>query len=93
MMLDILTIGVLAGIILGLRFNVLILVPALTVASLIAAVAGIANGDSFWLIVVAIVLLGTAIQIGYLFGIVLRPMLASICAPYIGSCNSRVGHP
>jgi len=63
---------VLAGAALGLRFKVTILVPAVTLAMLLAAAFGVAHGDQLWSIVVAMMLLGTAVQLGYLVGVLIR---------------------
>jgi hypothetical protein len=65
---------------LGLRFKVLILVPAVTLAMLGAAVVGIARGDEYWFIVVAMILSWTAVQFGYLAGIITRDVIASVRA-------------
>jgi hypothetical protein len=60
--------GFLAGMLLGQRFKVLILLPAIGVAAIIATCAGIASGDHFWSIVLLAVWLAVALQIGYLIG-------------------------
>jgi len=65
---------------LGLRFKVLILGPAVTSAMLGAAVVGIARGDEYWSVVVAMILSGTAVQIGYLAGAIARDRIASVRA-------------
>jgi hypothetical protein len=65
---------------LGLRFRVLILVPAVTSAIFGAAVVGFLRGDEYWSIVVAMILFGTAVQFGYLSGIITRSVIASIGA-------------
>jgi hypothetical protein len=65
---------------LGLRFKVLILVPAVTSAMLGAAVVGFARGDEYWSVVVAMILFGTAVQFGYLAGIITRNVIASVRA-------------
>ena len=65
---------------LALRFKVMILVPAVTSAMLGAAVVGFARGDEYWSVVVAMVLFGTAIQLGYLAGIIIRDVIASVRA-------------
>jgi hypothetical protein len=64
-------ISVLVGIALGLRFKVLVLVPAITLTTLFALVVGLVRGEGFGAIVLAMVIVGTAIQLGYLVGIVL----------------------
>ncbi len=82
MALEILTIF-LAGAALGLRFKVMILVPALILAALLAAIVGLTRGDQFWSIAAAMILLGTAIQVGYLAGLLFRAKLASFRAQRI----------
>src|SRR5258707_15796488 len=76
MALEIVTIHFLAGAALGLRFKVMILVPALTLTMLFAVIVGVTRGDQFWSIAVATILLGTAIQVGYLAGILIRAKIA-----------------
>jgi hypothetical protein len=66
MALDIVIIHVLAGAAVGMRFKVMILVPAVTLTMLFAAIIGVTRGDKFWSIAVSMILLGTAIQVGYL---------------------------
>jgi hypothetical protein len=73
----------LAGAALGLRFKVMILVPALTLTLLFAAIVGLAHGDQFWSIAVAMILLGAAIQVGYLAGILFRVKIAVVRAQRI----------
>ena len=80
MALEIVIIHVLAGAALGLRFKVMILVPALTLTMLFAAIVGVTRGDQFWSIAVAMILLGAAIQVGYLAGILIRAKIASVRA-------------
>jgi hypothetical protein len=72
MALEIVIIHVLAGAALGLRFKVLILVPAVSLAMLFAVIVGVARGDMFWSIAIAMILVVTAIQVGYLAGMLIR---------------------
>jgi len=83
-------ISVLAGIALGLRYKVLILVPAVAVAMLFAIIIGVAHAYRFWSIVPAMVIVGTAVQFGYLAGIVMRAAIRSICAHTIGGGNPEI---
>jgi hypothetical protein len=64
----------------GLRFKVLILVPAVASAILGAAIIGFARGDEYWSVVVEMILFGTAVQFGYLAGIIIRDVIASFRA-------------
>jgi hypothetical protein len=72
MSLELAIISAFAGIALGLRYKVMILIPAVASLMMFATIVGIARGDHFWSIVWAIAVLGTAIQVGYLAGISLR---------------------
>ncbi len=72
MALETVIIHVLAGVALGLRFKVLILVPAVLLTMLFVAIVGVARGDMFSSIGIAMILLLTAIQVGYLAGILIR---------------------
>jgi hypothetical protein len=65
-------INVLAGIALGLRYRVVILVPTLSLVMTFTVIVGVARGDHFWSIILAMVIVGTAVQLGYLIGIALR---------------------
>jgi hypothetical protein len=62
---------VLVGVGLGLRFKVFVLVPAIVLAGIFALVVGLAYGDSLGSILLAMVIVGIAIQFGYLIGIFL----------------------
>ena len=72
------TLCFLAGIALGLRYKVLILVPAVTLVMIFAMIIGVARADHFWSIVLAMVVLGTAVQFGYLAGIAIRAAVGSV---------------
>jgi hypothetical protein len=70
MLVFLITGGAVAGILLGLRFKVLVLVPAFLVATVVI----IANGSGHTLGSIALTVLGTVVslQIGYIIGSVLR---------------------
>ena len=61
-------IGFFSGAFLGLRFKVWALLPASVVFLIIAPTAAIANGDSGWAAVLAIIGTIVALQIGYIAG-------------------------
>jgi hypothetical protein len=90
MLLELAIISALAGIALGLRFRVLVLVPAVTLAMIFALIIGVASADHFWSIILAMVILGTAVQFGYLAGIVIRVVVESICARMIEGHNPEL---
>jgi hypothetical protein len=96
MTLELATISMLAGIALGLRYKVFVLVPAVGLTIMFAAMSGIAHGDRLWSILLAMTILGAAVQFGYLAGIVIRAAVGSICASILGGrnpeFNSQIGH-
>jgi hypothetical protein len=69
-MLVLTMISFLIGVVLGLRFKVFILVPAIGLALAMVAVNG--AGDGTWQLVVAMVLVATFLQLGYVGGSILR---------------------
>jgi len=62
----------LIGAVLGLRFKVLILIPAIGFTIIAAVATGIAGGNGLLAILLAGVLASTCLQIGYLGGILAR---------------------
>lgn len=60
------------GAALSLRFNVLILVAMIGGVMLSAAIVGITRGDGIDSVALTTLVLGTALQVGYLIGIVAR---------------------
>jgi hypothetical protein len=95
MTLELEIISVLAGIVLGLRYKVVILVPAVTLAIIFAMIVGIARADHFGSILWTMVIFGTGVQLGYLTGITIRAVAGPICASLIGGrdpeFNSEIG--
>ena len=75
MAIQLAVISVLAGIALGLRYRVVILVPAVASIVIFAIVIGVARGDDLWSITLAIVAAATAVQVGYLVGIAIRAIV------------------
>jgi pheromone shutdown protein TraB len=63
-----LILSLIAGMVLGQRFKVLILPPAIVLAIIAATAAGIARGDRGWSIVLLAVAVTVLLQIGYLIG-------------------------
>jgi len=72
MTLELTVISVVAGAVLGLRYKVLVLVPAVMFAMIFAIVVGVARADGLWSIVLMMAALSIAVQFGYVAGIVLR---------------------
>ena len=71
----------LIGATLSVRFKVLILFPAIGLATVGTAAVGIAHGDSVGAVMLTIALVAVALQIGYLFGVVMRAVIASLGVP------------
>jgi len=80
MALELAVISVAAGVVLGLRYKVLVLVPAVMFAMMFAVIVGIARAESVLSIVLMTVALGVAVQMGYLAGVFLRALIEWICA-------------
>jgi hypothetical protein len=72
MSIQLATISILAGIVLGLQYKVAILIRAVVFVMMFAMIVGIEGGDHFWSIILAIAIPGIAIQLGYLAGIQIR---------------------
>jgi hypothetical protein len=92
MAIELAVIGAVVGIVLGLRYKVLILVPAIMFATIAAIIVGVAHADRFWSIVLMTVELMTAIQLGYLAGTVTRAAIAAILPPSKEGSNSDPDH-
>jgi len=60
------------GAMLGLRFKVFVLVPAIALSFVASFGIGIANGNSLWSILVVTFLVMIALQIGYFAGTFIR---------------------
>lgn len=69
-MIVLLAVGIFVGIILGLRFKILVLVPTLLVAVGVVAMVGIAEGHHLNAILLTVFGLIVSLQIGYVVGCV-----------------------
>jgi hypothetical protein len=87
MALELAVISAIAGAVLGLRFKVLILVPAVMFAVMFAAVVGIARTDSVLSVVLLMAAVGTAVQLGYLAGIAVRAVIERAYALLVRNRN------
>jgi hypothetical protein len=68
----------LIGATLSVRFKFLILFPAIGLATVGTAAVGIAHSDSIGAVMLTIAFIAAAFQIGYLFGLVTRAVIASL---------------
>jgi hydrogenase/urease accessory protein HupE len=64
------------GAMVGLRFNVFVLVPAVVIGSVAILGIGMAHSNNLWLSLLAMVVAITALQIGYLVGAVIYVVIA-----------------
>lgn len=70
-MLTALVSSIVLGVVLSLRFNVIILVPGIFLTLMIAATTGVARGDGVWSVAGTMAMATAAVQLGYLLGSVL----------------------
>jgi hypothetical protein len=80
MSLELALIGAAAGAVLGLRYKVMVLVPAVMFSMLFAVIVGVARGDGFGTVVLMTVALPAAVQVGYLAGVAMRAVAESVRA-------------
>jgi hypothetical protein len=90
MALELAIISVVAGVVLGLRYKVLILVPAVMFAMMFAVIVGVARADSVLSVALMTVALAVAVQLGYLAGIFLRALIAWIYALLVRNRTPRL---
>jgi hypothetical protein len=80
-MTPLIILSTLTGAILGMRFKIFILVPAIVLLAAFALGIGIARGDGLESFLLALALGITALQIGYLGGAVTRFVIAGARVP------------
>lgn len=72
MIMSLAIVAALIGVVLGLRFKVFVLAPAIVSASAVILVNGLVLGSSYWSILLAALLTVTALQAGYFAGSAIR---------------------
>ena len=60
------------GAVLGMRFKVLVLIPAIGLAFIATLAGGLVRGDKASVVLIAVVVASSSLQIGYLGGILTR---------------------
>jgi hypothetical protein len=63
-----------AGAVLGLRFKVSVLVPAMLVASVVVSITAIDSRVGLWLLALMVIVAVTSMQVGYLLGAAASPL-------------------
>jgi hypothetical protein len=76
-MMTLTMVSLLVGMVLGQRFKVLVLMPTIAMALVLAIGAGVARADAVWWIVLMAAATATSLQIGYLIGIGIRHILVA----------------
>jgi hypothetical protein len=71
-------ISALVGIAFGLRFKILILVPAITLVAILAIMVEIGRGDGFLFVALRTLMTVAAFQLGYLAGIMIHAVIEEI---------------
>lgn len=88
-------VSLLVGMVLGHRFKVLILVPAIFLAILFAVGSGVARAETAWTVVATAAIAACGLQIGYLFGTGIRRIMVLARAsrlrgvPFAGPLQTR----
>jgi hypothetical protein len=70
-------IGTFFGALLGLRFKVVIVAPAILIAVAIVAVSGAVHGDGIMWIALTALAVAASLQVGYIAGCTLRAIVAA----------------
>jgi hypothetical protein len=86
-------ISLLAGMVLGQRFKVLAVVPAIAVSSLVAIGYGIAHSEGLGRTVLLAALAVASIQIGYLAGVAVRYSLAAARTSGLRTASIHASQP
>ena len=80
-----------AGLVLGQRLKVLVLVPATALIVALAIVGGLAGGSTFRSVLLAAVAAAVSLQVGYLLGLGIHHVLSGIRT--IGTNANSVADP
>lgn len=68
----------LIGVMFGLRFKIFVLIPAIAIGSAAVVGTGLGHGSSPWSILLAVLVTITVVQMGYLAGVVLAYVFATM---------------
>jgi hypothetical protein len=79
-------VSMLAGVVLGLHFRVLILFPAIALACAVIAALGVVGRDASWWGAIVMLVAAAALQTGYLVGAT-RAVLAGTRAPALSTAS------
>ena len=82
--------GAIAGLLLGLRFRIFVLVPTVVIATLVIIVSG--SGHKLSVIILTVVGTAVSLQIGYIVGAILRGWLPYRPGPTMHISPPNDGH-
>jgi hypothetical protein len=80
-MLSFFIISVVFGVLLGLRFRVLVLIPATLLMTVAVGLVGIANAQAFWTVALTTVVIIGSLQCGYIVGCIMQMFYFSTRVP------------
>ncbi len=89
-MIAFLTIGTVTGILLGLRFKILVLIPATLLMTAATTAIGVANGRQFSAVVLTSIGTAVLLQLGYIVGCIFQVMVPAHL-PTRSRAESRFG--
>jgi hypothetical protein len=89
----VMTVGISAlfGVVLGQRFNVLILIPTLILAMVSTAIIEVMRGAEVWSMALTIVVVATVLQIVYLVGSIVHGVVENL-APRRTLLGNKIRH-
>jgi hypothetical protein len=87
-MITISMISFLAGVALGQRFKVMVLMPAIAIVLVLALGSGVTHAQTAWSIILTSVLAAVCLQIGYLTGIFVHHVHVAALSRRSSSLNS-----
>jgi hypothetical protein len=91
-MLSLAILGMICGALLGLRFKVLALLPAVVVSAILVLGVGLAVGADGWGIVIELAVVAIALQFGFLGGAAARSVKPTIMLRQQSAPTSRAAH-
>jgi len=81
-MLTFIIITTVAGFLLGLRFKILVLVPASVLMTVAITFTGVTNGHGFWTVALTIITTVVLLQCAYFIGCIMKVLIPA--CPYAG---------
>ena len=86
-------IGIVAGVLLGLRSKTLVLVPASVLITLAVIFASVANGLGYWTMVLTIIATVLLLQCGYIIGCIMQVFIRARLSTQMTHISAAPGTP